>query len=306
MKKISFDLTVNSTALYAPNPESWYAKTYIDEEQAQLFRTIPGVKSSEKVATAIFADILKPETCNFTSTDATLSAVTVSVVGISAMVQVCKKDLESSFISKEMAAGSSNWEVASFTSYFFDTMSQEIKDEIADLRWNGSTTNTAYTGTHKALVNGFTTILNADASVIDVAASAVTTANVIQVLATALQTLPAKLQTDTTKLKFYVAPNVATAYGIATAQYNTTSNVTKKLAMTFADIDIIPQAYLPANQIVLTVPDNLVYAFDGISDISDIKIINLSDTTGDELLRARVNLKVGFAILNGGEIVYVH
>ena len=55
---------------------------------------------------------------------------------------------------------------------------------------------------------------------------------------------------------------------------------------------------------VLTLKDNLIYAFDGEGDASALKAVNLEDTVAEPLLRTRTNLKVGFHYVNPTEIAY--
>jgi hypothetical protein len=54
---------------------------------------------------------------------------------------------------------------------------------------------------------------------------------------------------------------------------------------------------------VLTLKNNLIYAFDGEGDGKALKAVNLSDTVAEPYLRTRANLKVGFAYVNPTEIV---
>jgi hypothetical protein len=54
---------------------------------------------------------------------------------------------------------------------------------------------------------------------------------------------------------------------------------------------------------VLTLKDNLLYAFDAEGDDKALKAVNLSDTVAEPYIRTRANMKVGFVHVNGAEIV---
>lgn len=306
MKKMNFDLTIATNALICPNPDSWYSKAYLSEDVANNYRVIPGVKNSTKVAAASFTSILKAESCDFAASASALSATTFSICPVQAQVEICKKTLESSFVSLEMAKGSSNWEVAGFMSHFWDTMSLEIQEEIEYIRWVGSTTNTAYTGTvaFKALCDGYEKLLLADAGVVDVTLTASTVANVIDNLTAVLLAAPAAILAKKSDLRFYVGTNVMTAFQIAASKGNTISFVTELLGANFGGIKLVAAPGMSANKIVLTRASNLVYLLDGENDGTDIKAIDLTQTTGQPLLRSAVYLKIGFGILNPTEIVY--
>ncbi len=305
-KKFNFDLTVNSSALLCPNPTEWFAKAYLTEDIAGNYRVIPGVKSSTKVSTVLFPSILVAETCDFSSSSSVLSAVTMSVCPVQAQVQICKKDIESSYVSLEMAKGSANWDVQSFMNHYWDVMSAEVNEEIEYIRWVGSTTNTAYTGTNafKALCDGYEKLLLADAQVIDVTLTATTVANVIDNLSAVLLAAPAAISSKKSDLRFYVASNVATAFKIAASKGNTINYVTEQLGFNFGGIQIVECPGMSSGKIVLTLSTNLVYLIDGENDQTDLRAINLTETTGQPLLRTAAYLKIGFGILNPEQIVY--
>ena len=302
MRKLKFDLDVNANALLCPNPSEFYSKVYISEDIVNNYRTLPGIKSATKIANVLFADVLKASTCAFSADTETLDAIDIDVCALSAMAELCRFDLEQSFISMEMVKGSNgSFEVPSFMAYYWDEMAKEIAAEVADLRWNGSTTGA--TGSYRDLCDGHLKKLLADATVVDVANVAITAANVIAELGKGLQALPAAVQGKTNDLRFYVSANIMTAFRIAAASGNSTSFITKDLEFSFLGIKIVVVESMPSDTYVLTVKDNLIYAFDGEGDAKALKAINLEDTVAEPLLRTRTNLKVGFYHVNGAEIV---
>lgn len=304
-RKLNFtDLAINSTALLCPNPIEWFTKSYLGNNVAGNFKLIPGVKSSAKVSTAVMPNLLKAEDCDFTAAASVLSAVTMSVCPVQAQTQICKRDLETSYVSLEMSKGSSNWSVAAFMSHFWEVMSMEIAEEIEYIRWVGDTANTAYTGNFKKLCDGYEAQLLANGQVIDVALTAVTVSNVINNFGKVLMALPAAVKWKRSDLRFYCASDVVTAYQIATSSYNTLNNVTQLLDLTFGGIKIVECPGMSNGKMVLTAYTNLVYLFDGEGDDTDLKAINLQDTTAQPLLRTAAWLKIGFGLLNPEQIVY--
>lgn len=311
MKKVNFDMTIASNALLCPNPSEWYAKAYISQDIANNFRVIPGVKSSTKVATTTFPNVLVAETCDFTSSSNTLSATTLSVCPIQAQVQICKKDIESSYVSLEMAKGSMNWNVPSFMAHYWEVLAAEIQAEISSIMWVGNTagTGSTYTGNnaYRTLCNGYEKLMNADALVVDVTLTASTVANVIDNLSAVVAAAPAEiLSARKSDLRFYVASDVFSKFQIAASKGNTISYVTELLGANFAGIAIVEAPGMTAGNIVLTRVQNLVYLLDGESDSTDLKAIDLTETTGQPLLRTAAYLKIGFGILNPQEIVFFH
>jgi len=58
------------------------------------------------------------------------------------------------------------------------------------------------------------------------------------------------------------------------------------------------------NVFVITLKDNLIYAFDAEGDSSDLRAVNLADTVAEPYIRTRANMKVGFNFVNPQEIVF--
>ncbi len=303
MRKLKFDLTVETNALLCPNPQEFYSKAYITSDIADNYRALPGIKSATKLANVSFDNLLKASTCNFVAGDQSLDAIDIDVCAVSALAEACRFDLEQSFLSMQMAKGSNgSFEVPSFMAYYWDEMAKEIEAEIEQIRWKGDTTLTGTTFLN--LCDGYEKKLLADSDVIDVTLTAITSANVIGAMTTMVAALPAVLQSKTGDLRFYVAPNVAMAYRVAAALGNTQAYITQELGLSFLGIKIVIAEGMSANKMVLTRKSNLIYAFDGEGDSKDLKAINLEDSIAEPLLRTRANMKIGFSFVNPTEIVY--
>ncbi len=313
MRELKFDLNIDSSALLNANPVEFYSKAYINEDIVNNFRTLPGIKSKTKIATTSFSNILKESSCEFVAGDQTLSAVEIDVCPVSALAEICRFDIEASYLSLSMAKGSgASFEVQPFMNFYWDQMAKEIAAEVEVIRWQGNTAGTGagYTASnaYKKLCDGYEKLLLADTAVLDVAATAsITPTNVLGELAkvyNSLATNAPQLINRTADLRFFVSANIAAAYRQAVAAGNTLSYVTKNLDFSFLDIKLVVAEGLSSNKAVLTLKDNLIYAFDGEGDGKALKAVNLEDSVAEPKLRTRANLKVGFHIVNGAEIVY--
>ena len=313
MRELKFDLNFDSSALLNANPVEFYSKAYINEDIVNNFRTLPGIKSKTKIATTSFSNILKESSCDFVAGDQTVSAVTIDVCPVSALAEICRFDVEASYLSLSMAKGSgASFEVQPFMNFYWDQMAREIASEVEVIRWQGNTAGTGagYTASnaYKKLCNGYEKLLLADTNVVDVTATAsITSTNVLGELAKVYNTLATsapQLINRTADLRFFVSANIAAAYRQAVAAGNTLSYVTKNLDFSFLDIKLVVAEGMSANKMVLTLKDNLIYAFDGEGDGKALKAINLEDSIAEPKLRTRANLKIGFYIVNGAEIVY--
>jgi hypothetical protein len=300
-RNLKFNLDIETNALLCANPNEFYSRAYITEDIVDNYRTLPGIKSATKLANVTFGSILQSSTCAFSAPTDSLDAIDIDVCALSAMAQICQFDLEQSFLSLQMAAGSNgSFEVASFMSYYWETMSMQIGEDVELLRWNGDTDSV---DALLSLCDGYLKRLLADAAVVDVANVSIDATNVIAQLTAILNAAPASIKRKKADLRFYVSSNIATAYELAAAQGNTQTFVTIPLALTFLGIKMVVAEGLPNNTAVLTLKNNLIYAFDSESDAKALRAVNLNDTVAEPYLRTRANLKVGFWYTNPTEIV---
>jgi len=303
-RELKFDLSVETNALLCPNPQEFYSKAYITADIVDNFRTLPGIKSATKLANVLFSNTLTASTCNFGTTNEALDAIDIDVCAVSALGEICRFDIEQSFLSLQMAAGSNgSFEVPAFMAYYWDEMSKEIESEIEQIRWRGSSTGS--TNTFLDLCDGYEVRLKANASVVDVVAvTAVTSSNVLTEMTRVVNALPAVLKAKRKDLRFYVSPSIALNFEIAAAQGNTAAFITQSLGLSFLGIKVVVAEGLSDGKMVLTNKQNLIYAFDAEGDSKALKAVNLEDSIAEPKLRTRANLKIGFYIANPAEIVY--
>ena len=304
-RKLKFDLTVDSNALLCPNPNEFYSKAYISEDIVGNYRTLAGIKYKTKIANVLFDDLLQASTCAWEATDSTLDAVDIDVCPLSAMAQICRFDIEQSFVSAWMAKGSSApFDVNAFMSYYWDEMSKQIASEIEEIRWQGNTAGTP--GTTLDLCDGYEIQLCADAAVVQIVSTAVTASNVIVEMNKVYAGLVPALQGKRKDLRWFVSSNVYAAFLQATYAYANANipSIDGSLAATWLGIKLVIAEGMSNNTMVLTHKDNLIYAFDGDNDAKVLKSVNLEDSIAEPILRTRVDIKIGFYYVNPAEIVF--
>jgi len=301
-RKLRFDLDVDASALLAANPEAFYSKAYLSEENiADNYRLLPGVKSKTKLATVLFGQILQTSTCPFTAPSDDLNAIEIEVCALSAMMQICQFDIEQSFLALQMAKGSNgDFTVASFMDFYWNEAAKQIGQDLESIRWQGDVTGGS---APLNLCDGYIVNLLADGDVIDVNNVSITSSNVLAQLALIFAAAPASIIRKKADLRLYLSSNVANAYELAAAAGNTLTFITTPLALTYLGVKIVVCEGMADNQAVLTLKDNLIYAFDAEGDDKALKAVNLADTVAEPFLRTRANMKVGFVHVNGAEIV---
>jgi len=315
MRKLRFDLNIDNSALLAPNAEAFYAQAYLGStEIADNFRTLPGIKYKTKIGTVTFGtDLLAASPCNFPNVNAdNLSSHEVDVCALSAMAQVCQFDLEQSFVSLQMAAGSNgDFSVANFFNYYWSEMANAVNGQIEALRWRGDVSGVAPLD----LCDGYEVQLDAALSpppgvtpVIDGGTGTITTFSGVGGLGAKLEAafalVPASIASRTADLRIYMPTQLVNIYRLGVASGNTNAFITQDLSLTYLGIKIVLCPGMSNNKFVITLKDNLIFAFDGEGDPSDLRAVNLADTVAEPIIRTRANMKVGFSFVNNGDIVY--
>jgi hypothetical protein len=303
MRKLKFDLNIDSTALLAANPEAFYSKAYLSEDTADNYRALPGVKYKTKLATVTFGNILQPSSCAFTAPSDDLDAKEIDVCALSAMAQICQFDLEQSFLSLQMSKGSNgDFSVASFMSFYWSEMANKINGDIESIRWKGDTGSANPT---LALCDGYEKLLGLDINVINGGTGVIANfAGLETKLSAAFALLPATIATRTADLRIFMPTQLVNMYRLGVASGNTQAYITQDLNLTFLGIKIVVCPGMSNNTFVITLKDNLIYAFDAEGDSSDLRAVNLADTVAEPYIRTRANMKVGFNFVNPQEIVF--
>ena len=313
MRKLRFDLTIDQSAALAPNAEAFYAQAYLGgTEITDNFRTLPGIKYKTKIGTVTFGTgLLAASPCNFPNLNTDdLSSVEVDVCALSAMAQVCQFDLEQSFVSLQMAAGSNgDFTVASFFNYYWSEMANAVNGQIESLRWLGDVNSL---NPELALCDGYQVLLGNGINpgpgitpVISGGTGAIATfAQLLTALTTAFALVPASIASRTADLRIYMPTQLVNIYRLGVASGNTNAFITQDLALTYLGIKIVLCPGMGNNAFVITLKDNLLFAFDGEGDPSDLRAVNLADTVAEPVIRTRANMKIGFNYVNPGDIVY--
>jgi hypothetical protein len=302
-KKYKFDLTVDSTALLQANPTEFYSRLFGMESASSNYRVLPGIKNKTKIANVLFDEITQDAACDFTATNSTVSALEIDVCALMLNTSVCQYELEQSWLADEMAKGSnSNFEVASFMSYFWEQMANKAHEEFAKLAWQGDVDGA--TSTYLDLCDGWLKRL-CGLTPIRATQTTITSSNVISEMGEVLGLAPDEVITSAgANLQFKVSANVATAYRIATASNNTINSVTQSLGLTYLDIPVVVEYGLPANTMILSDKNNFIFATDLEGDIDSLEVVDFSKTTLDRRIGARADYKAGFYITNAEQIVF--
>ena len=208
----------------------------------------------------------------------------------------CKDALESSYRGLLLKKGQHNPE----------TMDAEFKDWVFDYF--------AKLSAQKALElagTELTTELAADAAVLDYDTNAaITSANVLDLMEGAYQTMSdvmlAAVYGDADrdfKPAYFLGTAAMQAYQIAIAGLYTTTpqGVVEGAIPNYYGMEVVHMASMPANEFIISAPQNLVMLTDDYNDVRAIDMKYEAELSSDKIWG---QFKLGFSYLKGEEIVY--
>jgi hypothetical protein len=206
-----------------------------------------------------------------------------------------------------MAQGSNgDFTVASFMQFYWSEMANSINGSIESLRWQGNTG--IIPPGPLSLCDGYEVLLAADPLVIPygmtVPPVVVTFATLLADIEGAFALVPSTIASRTADLRIYMPTQLVNIYRLGVASGNTNAYITQDLSLTYLGIKIVLCPGMSNNTLVITLKDNLLFAFDGDGDPSDLRAVNLSETVAEPYLRTRANMKIGFDFVNPQDIVY--
>ena len=270
---------------------------------------IPNIKFRKTLRPASIGDIIDDATCDFSaSSSVTLLERVLEPKELQVNQQFCKTDFIDTWDAIEM--GFSAFDVIPKT--FADFIIAEYVAKVAEANetsiWRGVASN-------EGEYNGFTTIVAADADLPanqEITGTTVTAANVVTELAKVVNALPDRLY-GKEDVRLYVPVNVFRAYsqslggfdangkGAAGVGNNGTNQSFESLQ--FLHVKLFMTYGLAPNTMIATRISNLKFGTGLLSDHSEVRLIDTSETLGDKNVRFVMRFTAGVQYTFAKDIV---
>lgn len=269
----------------------------------------PNVKYKQVIQKVATDDIVKNATCDFTATSTiTLTEKVLNPEEFQVNLQLCKKDFHNTWQSMEMGYGAFDVLPKSFADFLIAHVAEKVSSAMETTIWTGANATAGQ-------FDGIATQIAADAdlpSAQEVTGTTVTASNVIAELGKIVDALPARLY-GKDDLTIYVANNIYRAYvralggfaasGVGANGYDNKGTNQVIDALYFDGVKIFLANGLASNTAIATLSSNLHFATGLLNDMNQVKVIDTSETLGDEnvrvVMRFTADAKYGFA----GDIV---
>lgn len=269
----------------------------------------PNVKYKQVIQKVGTDGIVKNATCDFDATSTiTLTEKVLNPEEFQVNLSLCKKDFHSTWQAAEMGYGAFDVLPKSFADFLIAHVAEKVASHMEGVIWEG---NNASAGEFSGINRQLTT--DADLpSAQEVAGTSVTASNVIAQLGLILDACPARLYNQP-DLTLYVSQNIYRAYvralggfgasGLGAAGVNAQGTNQVLGDVYFDSVKVFVANGMDNNKAILTPSSNLHFATGLLSDLNQVKVLDMADLDGSEnvrvIMRFTADAKYGFA----GDIV---
>jgi hypothetical protein len=260
----------------------------------------PNIKYKEVIKKIATDAILKNATCDFDATSTvTLTERILQPEEMQVNLQLCKKDFHSDWLSAQQGYSAFDVLPKSFADFLVAHVAAKVAAKNETNIWSGVTANAGE-------FDGFATLLAADASLPtaqEVAGTTVTASNVVAELGKIVDAIPATLYTNE-NLYIYVSQNIARAYVRALGGFGASglgANGTNAQgtqwynngSLSFDGVKIFVANGMASNKAIATTKDNLYFGTGLLTDLTEVKVIDLADIDGSQNVRVVMRLSAG-------------
>lgn len=260
----------------------------------------PNVKYKEVIKKISTDAILKNATCDFDATSTvTLTERILQPEEFQVNLSLCKKDFHSDYLSAQQGFSAFDTLPKTFADFLVAHVAAKVAAKNETNIWSGVTANAGE-------FDGFATLLALDAALPaaqEVAGTTVTAANVIAEMGKIVDAIPATLYTND-NLYIYVSQNMARAYVRALGGFGasglgangTNSQGTQWYnngSLAFDGVKIFVANGLASNKAIATTKDNLYFGTGLLSDLSEVKVIDMADIDGSQNARIVMRMTAG-------------
>ena len=271
----------------------------------------PNVKFKEVLKRVSTDDILKNEICDFTATSTlTLSEKILQPETFQVNLQLCKADFRSDWDAIEMGYSAFDELPKSFADFLIGHVAAKVAAKTETNIWSGINAN-------EGEFDGFQSLLTADAELpaaqkLTAVGGGVTPLNVVAELGSIVDALPTRLYGEE-GLTLYVSSNIYRAYvrslggfganGLGSAGVNAQGNNQAFGDLMFDGIPLFMCNGMSDNTSILTVKDNLFFGTGLLSDMNEVKVLDMGDLDGSQNVRVIMRMTAGVQYAFAGDVV---
>ena len=288
----------------------WYAKMLYGAPSLDRMKIMTNVKSKMQVPNLNVLEASKAANCNFTAGgEIVIGTRELEVTTIDINLEVCEEDLEVLFLSEDMRPGSNgtgDFTPAEVRNMILEQVTLRVSEEIEFMIWQGDILGPP--GSYLSLIDGLEKKLGADIAVIPVVGVALTAANILTEVAKVKAAIPGPVLRRLTREGVGLGVNLTTYHliiaGLTAITFNPGMVTAVPESIEYLGMRIFAFDGMSDDVMVFADWNRVWVGTDLLTDISDIKIIAMAETTGDSKIRIKGRYKLGVEYAVSEEIVF--
>lgn len=241
-------------------------------------------------------------TCEFTSSPSgqlTLSDVVLTTTALQVNEQVCNKDLRTAWESEQMRGQSSD-SPAAFQSFAAQYVAARVAESVERNTWHGNYNHTdgATGGATNTLYDGLFAKIRAGAPSVEQDLTGATSAgNILGRLTALAAAIPDALAGDP-DTKLFMSRAMKQLYYTALAGTAELTFHAAEAANFFNGYEIITPGGCPNDSFLFSKKENLYFGTDLLTDHIEAAVLNLMQTTGDDVTRIIMKFSAGTQVVD--------
>ncbi len=241
-------------------------------------------------------------TCEFTSSPSgqlTLSDVVLTTTALQVNEQVCNKDLRTAWESEQMRGQSSD-SPAAFQSFAAQYVAARVAESVERNTWHGNYNHTdgATGGAANTLYDGLFAKIRAGAPSVEQDLTGATSAtNILERLTALAAAIPDALAGDP-DTKLFMSRGMKQLYYTALAGTAELTFHAAEAANFFNGYEIITPGGCPNDSFLFSKKENLYFGTDLLTDHIEAAVLNLMQTTGDDVTRIIMKFSAGTQVVD--------
>ncbi len=271
-----------------------------------------GVKGKQKIYTGEIGEIWQEYTCPFTPAgSASLAEAYIEPVAIKHNSENCYDTFWPTYLVEQTSISLNGGIPQTFGDWFFAKFREKMKREYESIFWQGDVDYSGATNTYLKVTDGIEKKLHENSGVTKVSGTVFTVDNILaQVEATIQKGLELAAAGEFSTENFKVLMNYADVQLLKMALGKICCPNSQSIFSNYAmgpdggviiyGFEVIP-THMSRNKIIFGDPRNLVLGFDTFDSHLEWKLIDMRETTGDNMFRilAISNIAVGVVFPEG-------
>jgi hypothetical protein len=292
----------------------------------KLVTIMPNVKFKSVIQKLALSSLISDASCDFNATaTASISERVLTPEEFQVNLQLCKQQFVQSWEALQLGFSAFDEIPKNFNDFLISYVGGNVAQAVEQSIWQGDTaTNGQFSG-FETLFSASVALAASD-SVLParltggtsaIISGSVTSANVIQKLQSVVETIPTTVY-GKQDLVIYVGTNVAKEYQLATAGLTSTGTTLANVGANgyqnqfvigekpynFNGIDIVLCPGMSDNKIVAAQKSNLFFGTGLLSDMNEVKVIDMANIDGSQNYRIIMRYTAGVQFGIGQDIVY--